>query len=477
MNTLFTTVGLRAKNPGRSGLCSCSPSMFRVFVLAAVWVPGVAWAGDAVEAWEALGTNLPTIDRVVWALNIGGAKYTDRDGLHYYADQAGTGGERGSIDRILGAQDSFIYQSYRSGDIRVERPIANGIYDITFQFAEPEDIATGERVFDVFAEDQRLIKGLDVRLARDGRHLSALTRTVTDVEVTDGQLDIVLAAVAGEPLLNGLVVRTKAVERREWALLWADEFDYRGPPDSGKWNVDVWKPGKVNSEDQAYTDRAKNVRVVDGKLVIEAHRESYGDAGYTSGRVQSQGKGDFLYGRVDIRARIPAGQGTWSALWMLPSDPYRYSTRCSDGEEWQGSSSCDAWPNSGEIDIMEHVGYDMNRVHGTVHNKAYYWKNKEQRKGSVEGRNVDQAFHVYSLEWTPEHIDIYFDGSLYFSYFNQSTGWEAWPYDHPYHIILNQAVGGDWGRAGGPIDDRIFPTRLEVDYVRIFKPVTAQARP
>ena len=126
---------------------------------------------------------------------------------------------------------------------------------------------------------------------------------------------------------------------------------------------------------------------------------------------------------------------------------------------------------------MEHVGYDMNIVHGTVHNRAYYMQTREQRKGSVEAKNVDEAFHVYSLEWTPERIHIFFDGSLYFSYFNESTGWEAWPYDHPYHIVLNQAVGGDWGRAGGPIDDSIFPTRLEVDYVRVFKPVTTQVQP
>ena len=120
---------------------------------------------------------------------------------------------------------------------------------------------------------------------------------------------------------------------------------------------------------------------------------------------------------------------------------------------------------------MEHVGYDMGNVHGTVHNRAYYTKNSQQRKGSVEVPDIDKAFHIYSMDWDPEYIRIYVDGSLYFSYFRENTGWQAWPYDHPYHPILNLAIGGWWGRAGGPIDDRIFPVRMEIDYVRLFKAV------
>jgi len=120
---------------------------------------------------------------------------------------------------------------------------------------------------------------------------------------------------------------------------------------------------------------------------------------------------------------------------------------------------------------MEHVGYDMNKVHGTVHNKAYYWVNKEQRKASVDGHDVANDFHQYAIEWSPERIDIFFDGSRYFTYLNQGEGWEAWPFDHPYHIVLNLAIGGDWGSAGGPIDNSIFPAKLEVDYVRVYQAV------
>ena len=119
---------------------------------------------------------------------------------------------------------------------------------------------------------------------------------------------------------------------------------------------------------------------------------------------------------------------------------------------------------------MEHVGFDMHRVHGTVHNRAYFPGNGQQRKGSVVVSGVERAFHIYSLEWTPEIVRVFMDGSPYFSYYNQGHGWEAWPYDHPYHLIFNLAIGGTWGSSGGPTDDSIFPVRMEVDYIRYFTP-------
>jgi beta-glucanase (GH16 family) len=415
-------------------------------------------------------------DSIVFALNAGGKAHIGIDGVRYQADAVLTDDSRVPTGKIRGAQDGTIYRSYRSGSLNIQRQVANGLYDVTFQFAELEDIAMGERVFDIVVNGKRVIESLDVLRARDGNHRSALDRTVTGVIVDKGELDIELLPGVSSPILNGLVIRRQKPDSRSWDLIWGDEFDRGDTPDRSNWNIDIWRARKVNDEDQAYTDREKNIRVVDGKLILEAHRESFDDAAYTSGRVQSQGKGDFLYGRVDIRAKLPAGQGTWPALWMLPSDPYRYATSCGDGEDWHGSTSCDAWPNSGEIDIMEHVGYDMGHVHGTVHNRAFYWANQEQRKGSVEVPDAGKAFHIYSLEWAPEHIHIYLDGSLYFSYYRQQAAWEAWPYDHSYHLILNLAVGGMWGRAGGPIDDDIFPVSMEVDYVRVFKARDSETR-
>ncbi|MFT5141779.1 MAG: beta-glucanase (GH16 family) [Rhodothermales bacterium] len=422
---------------------------------------------------SAIGSGLADLQylagRVDWAVNAGGGAYHGLDGVHYMADEAITGGRAGQMPVSKGAQDSTLYLSYRIGDFQVGKAVENGTYDVNFRFAEPFDIASGARVFTVFAEGEPVVLDLDVRHARDGKHISALDRVATAIEVTDGELNITFEASAGEPILSALVVRRQQVDTRTWEMVWNDEFDYEGAPDDARWSIDIWPARKVNDEDQTYTDRPENVRVENGNLVLEAFKETHAGAEYTSGRIHSQGKGDFLYGKVEARAKIPAGHGSWPAIWMLPTNPYTYATRCKENEDWQGSETCDAWPNSGEIDIMEHVGYDMNTVHGTVHNKAYYWINWEQRKGSIEGKTVDQEFHVYTLEWTPDYLTIFMDDSPYFTYVNEGTGWRPWPFDQPFHVILNLAVGGMWGRGGGQIDDSIFPMRMEVDYVRVYE--------
>lgn len=429
------------------------------------------------EVKEKLSSH-PINSNIVWAVNIGGEQYLGVDGITYQTDSLELGDNKSIIDAIKGSQDSLLFKSYRFGDLTIQQPIENGSYEVIFKFAEPENIAIGERVFDVYAQGQIVIDELDVKLARDGKNKSALVRAVNNVIVTDGLLNLELKASKGQAILSALIVRkttTTSVDEssvNDWQLVWSDEFDYQGKPDPSKWSHDIWPAHKVNSEDQAYTDRLKNVYVKDGKLNITAFKEDYNNGEYTSGRIHSQGKGDFLYGRAEVRAKLPAGQGTWSAIWMLPSDPFKYATTCQAGEDWQGSATCDAWPNSGEIDIMEHVGYDMQTIHGTVHNEAYYWAKWEQRKASIEGKNVEEEFHLYSIEWTPENITVFFDDTPYFFYVNESAGWQAWPYDHPYHIILNLAIGGMWGKAGGPIDDSIFPVSMEVDYVRVFKPLT-----
>jgi len=403
----------------------------------------------------------------VWAVNVGGAAYESVDGTAYEADNSIEGGSIGMLEAVKGSQDAPLYRDYRRGDIRVARKIDNGVYDVTLHFAEPDDIGPGERLFDTRIEGARVIEGLDVMLSRDAKVHSALTVTVPNVRVYDGELNVDFEASVGEPLLSALVARRKATPAESWRLVWSDEFDYEGAPDPGKWQIDLWPARVVNDEDQAYTDRDKNLRVADGHLVIEAHKESFDNAEYTSARIHTDGKGDFLYGRFEVRAKLPRGKGTWPAIWMLPSNPFTYATKCTEGK-WQGNPDCDAWPNSGEIDIMEHVGYEMGHVHGTVHNEAYYWAKWEQRKGRILLEDVDKAFHVYALEWTPERIDAFVDDVLYFSYVNENDGWRSWPYDQPFHLVLNLAVGGMWGRSGGGIDDDIFPQRLLVDYVRVY---------
>ncbi|MFK8029855.1 MAG: family 16 glycosylhydrolase [Gammaproteobacteria bacterium] len=403
----------------------------------------------------------------VQAINIGGARYVASYGTVYTPEQHVQGGRSGFIDKVKGSSDSLLFQSYREGDVSIELPVDNQKYDVTFYFAEPREIEGGERVFDVFAENELVIDDIDVMAFRDGKTISALTVTVPNILVTDGELSIDFAASAGQPVISAVSVAQTMPRSDDWKLAWSDEFD--GPElDANKWSPDIWKAGHVNDENQTYTPRKKNLRVENGNLVIEAHKEDYNDANYTSGRIHSQGKADFLYGRFDVRAKLPKGQGTWPAIWMLASNPFTYATKCTSETEWQGNPDCDAWPNSGEIDILEHVGYQMNHVHGTVHTKAYYWVNWEQRKGRILLDKVDEKFHVYSMEWSPERIDMYVDDSLYFTYVNEGKGWEHWPFDHPFHLIMNVAVGGYWGRAGGPIDDSIFPQRMLVDYARVY---------
>lgn len=411
-------------------------------------------------------TTKPDFAPDSWAVNVGGPAYEAVDGTFFAADEAAIGGETGSIEIVKGSQDDSLYTGFREGDIAIEQALANGRYDVTLHFAEPHESATVERLFDVLIEDRLAIDDLDIMGWRDGKIHSGLSITVPGVVVDDRRLNITFNASSGKPLLSAVLARPLVESESEWQIFWQDEFDDGFNTDL--WNVDLWPARVVNDEDQAYTDRPENLRVENGHLIIEARKESYGNAKYTSARIHSRGSGDVFYGRIEVRAKLPYGQGSWPAIWMLPSDPFRYATKCEDGDTWQGNADCNAWPNSGEIDIMEHVGYQMGHIHGTVHNEAYYWAKWEQRKGRILFDNVDEAFHNYVVEWSPQRIDMYVDDVLYFTYINEGEGWRSWPYDHPFHLILNVAVGGMWGRAGGPIDDEIFPQKMMVDYVRVY---------
>ena len=249
---------------------------------------------------------------------------------------------------------------------------------------------------------------------------------------------------------------TVAVEENtdDWQLIWSDEFNYSGHPDSQKWSHEVGGHGWGNNELQYYTDkRLENARVEDSVLVIEARKESYNGSNFTSARLVTTNKGDWTYGRFEIKAMLPFGLGTWPALWMLATD-WTYG----DG----------GWPDNGEIDIMEHVGFDPGWVHGSVHTRKYYHKIGTQKSSKIFVKDVTAAFHVYALEWTPEQIDVFIDSKKYFTFKNEGTGWEVWPFDKNFHFIFNIAVGGDWGGAQG-VDETIFPQKMLVDYVRVYK--------
>lgn len=404
---------------------------------------------------------------VVWAVNAGGGAYTSSDGIAYVADEGFAGGTAATTGATIDTTpDPLLYQSERwGGQFAYAKTLANGTYHINLRLAEIFWQAPGARRFAVTAEGQMRLPDVDIYSEKGHRINAAYDLSIPDVVVQDGELNIDFSAIADAAKISAFVVRKPDVPEPEWQLVWQDEFAVDGAVDSSKWSHELWAPGRVNNEWQRYTARSENARVENGKLVIEARKDNYlGDA-YSSARIHSAGKGDLHYGRIEVSAKLPNGLGTWPAIWMMPSDVFTYATTCDASTGWD--DDCDAWPNSGEIDIMEHVGYDTGKVHATVHNLAGYWVNGQQRQATVYQPDVDDGFHTYAIEWTPERIDMFIDSALYYSYVNQHTGWQQWPYDQPFHVILNLAVGGDWGGAAG-VDANIWPQRLEVDYVRMY---------
>jgi beta-glucanase (GH16 family) len=234
-------------------------------------------------------------------------------------------------------------------------------------------------------------------------------------------------------------------------ILWSEDFDRDGLPDPKNWSYDVGDHGWGNKELQYYSaGDLKNARVENGILIIEAHQDSSHPKGYTSARLVSKGKAAWQYGYIEVRAKLPRGVGTWPAIWMLPEE-----------------NKFGGWPKNGEIDIMEHVGYDPGRVHGTVHTEAFNHSIGTQKGAQHMVPDFHEQFHVYAIDWRADKIDFFIDGQKYFTFLNTGGDYKEWPFDQPFHLILNIAVGGNWGGAQG-VDSDIWPQRLEVDYVRVF---------
>lgn len=231
------------------------------------------------------------------------------------------------------------------------------------------------------------------------------------------------------------------------SLVWVDEFETDGAPNAEKWGYDTGGGGWGNNELQTYTNTRTNSWIENGKLYIKAKKT---DNSWTSARLVTKGKGDWLYGRIEVKAKLPSGKGTWPAIWMLPTD-WAYG----------------GWPASGEIDIMEHVGYDPGVVHGTVHTEAYNHSIGTQVGQSIQVPDAMSNFHVYAIEWAPESIKWYLDDQLYFTFNNQNKTFAEWPFDKRFHLLLNIAIGGNWGGAQG-VDPNLTEAVMEVDYVRVY---------
>jgi beta-glucanase (GH16 family) len=255
----------------------------------------------------------------------------------------------------------------------------------------------------------------------------------------------------------------------DWKLVWSDEFDKPGLPDPAKWTYEY---GFVrNNEQQFYTrERKENARVENGVLIIEAHKERMKNpayqpedsgkkrrgrgseyAEYTSASVITKGLASWTYGRVEVRAKLPPARGTWPAIWMLGTNINQVG-----------------WPACGEIDIMEFVGYNPGVIHANIHTAEYNHVKGTGKGSSIKLPDASEKFNVYAVEWFPDRMDFFVNDKKYFSYSNEKTGDDAWPYDKPHYLILNLALGGTWGGQKG-IDESAFPQRFEIDYVRVYQ--------
>ena len=236
-----------------------------------------------------------------------------------------------------------------------------------------------------------------------------------------------------------------------YILQFADEFDAE-QIDGNIWNFEIG-PWPYNDELECYLP--ENAWVEDGRLVIEAHKESAQGRDYTSARLHTQGKLDMTYGYLEVRAALPKGIGTWSAIWLLPSD-LRYG----------------GYLHSGEIDMVERVGYDAKRVHSTIHTFTHNAVNGKAITAFARLSRKDEDFHVYGLLWSEEALFLSSDGVNILTYMrpNGATP-DTWPFDVPFHLILNLAIGGSWGGVKG-VDDAAFPQRMLIDYVRYYLPAS-----
>ncbi|OQW44381.1 MAG: glycoside hydrolase [Proteobacteria bacterium SG_bin6] len=262
-------------------------------------------------------------------------------------------------------------------------------------------------------------------------------------------------------LLAGGAARAEPMVPGDYALVWADEFEQDGPPDPGKWAYDIEhnKRGWFNNEQQYYSNaRAENARVEKGALIIEARADAaaiaklpdWGGQRYSSARLRTLGKASWTYGAVEVRAKLPCGRGTWSAIWMLPDD------------------KAIPWPDSGEIDIMEHVGFDPGKVHFSTHTKNGNFIDHTERTAAATVSGACGEMHRYQLRWTPNLIVMGVDDQRSFAFKRPSAKRSDWPFDGPFHLLLNIAIGGDWGGQQG-IDPAAFPARMEIDYVRVYQ--------
>jgi beta-glucanase (GH16 family) len=265
---------------------------------------------------------------------------------------------------------------------------------------------------------------------------------------------IICIAAISILLTSNLLLKENGVAENK--LIWSEEFDYKGLPDSTKWSYDVGDGcpklcGWGNNELQYYTEKnLDNARVENGILTIEAHKQTMGSKGYTSARLVGKNKADFKYAKIDIRAKVTGGLGAWSAIWMLPTH-----------------NTYGNWPKSGEIDIMEHVGFERDSIFGTPHTEAFNGMIFTQKSGGIEILDSEDEYYTYTIDWKEDRIDWYVNEHHYHTFHKAKDHFAYWPFDQKFHLILNLAIGGNWGGKHG-VDASIWPRTMEIDYIRVY---------
>jgi beta-glucanase (GH16 family) len=309
-------------------------------------------------------------------------------------------------------------------------------------------------VFEYYVQKKQLstVYSVFVGKAKGGCNSAARAQTINTDTGEDMRMKKTIAALLAACILPtgawAAEPATRAVVPAGWVLDWSDEFDGESL-DHGKWVEETGGHGFGNNEEQYYTARPDNVRVANGKLVIEARREEYQGKHYTSARIKTAGLKERTHGRYEARIRIPRGQGIWPAFWLLGAD---VTTR--------------GWPRCGEIDIMENIGKEPGIVHGTMHGPGYSGEHGVGKPQSLDSGSFADDYHVYAVEWEPREVRWYRDGILYHTARPDTVKGE-WVFEHPFFVLLNLAVGGNW--PGNADATTVLPQQMLVDYVRVYR--------
>lgn len=329
----------------------------------------------------------------------------------------------------------------------ISEELSNLVFEVNIvgqDATHPNGDGSGEVTFNFSANNANLYK---INLGNgDVLETSGNSLEYTYVGSGTNTFNIFISAYNGDKFISLNVNVTIKINSN---LLWSDEFNYSGSPNSSKWNYNIGRGdnGWGNGEAQYYTNRLENVKVENGHLTITAKKENYEGANYTSTRLLTQGKFDFTYGTVEIRAKLPQGGGTWPALWLLGSN-----------------INAVGWPACGEIDIMEHVGNNQGKIQSAMHTPSSYGGTINH--GSQYLDDVSSEFHVYSLEWTSEKMVFSVDDVVHYTYNPSTKDSSTWPFDANQFIILNIAMGGGFG---GDIDSNFISSTMVIDYVRVYQ--------